>query len=129
MPRVARIVIPGCTYHLTQRGNNRQDVFFVDDDRRLYLRILAEECRAHGLDVLAYCLMGNHVHLVATAAGEQSLAKGFGRANFRYAQAVNRLHGRWPLVLLGLVILVCGTAIGAGAAVLWLKDRLPPVME
>jgi len=46
---------------MTQRGNNRQDVFFVDDDRRLYLRILAEECQAHGLDVLAYCLMANHV--------------------------------------------------------------------
>jgi len=94
MPRVARIVIPGCAHHMTQRGNNRQDVFFVDDDRRLYLRILAEECQAHGLDVLAYCLMANHVHLIATPAGEQSLAKGFGRTNFRYAQAVNRLHGR-----------------------------------
>jgi putative transposase len=81
MPRVARIVIPGCAYHLTQRGNNRQDVFFVDNDRRLYLRMLAEECQAHGLDVLAYCLMANHVHLIATPAGEQSLAKGFGRAN------------------------------------------------
>lgn len=94
MPRVARIVIPGCAHHLTQRGNNRQDVFFTDDDRRLYLRLLAEECAAHGLSVRAYCLMTNHVHVIAVPKTEQSLAKGFGRANFRYAQAINRLHGR-----------------------------------
>jgi putative transposase len=94
MSRIARIVIPGCAHHVVQRGNNRQDVFFVDDDRRLYLRLLIEESRNHGLEVLAYCLMSNHVHLIAVPAGEASLAKGFGRANFRYAQAVNRLHGR-----------------------------------
>ena len=94
MPRIARIVIPGCAHHITQRGNNRQDVFFVDDDRRLYLGLLAEECDARGLDILAYCLMSNHVHLIAVPRDEQSLAKGFGRTNFRYAQAVNRLHGR-----------------------------------
>jgi putative transposase len=50
--------------------------------------------RNHGLEILAYCLMSNHVHLIAIPAGEESLAKDFGRANFRYAQAVNRLHGR-----------------------------------
>jgi putative transposase len=94
MPRTARVVIPGCAHHVTQRGNNRQDVFFVDDDRRAYLRLLAEECRTHGLEVLAWCLMSNHVHLVVVPGQEQSLAKGFGRANFRYAQYVNRLHAR-----------------------------------
>jgi putative transposase len=94
MPRVARIVIPGCAHHVTQRGNNRQDVFLTDDDRRLYLRLLAEESAAHGLAVRAYCLMANHVHLIATPTAEPSLAKAFGRANFRYAQAANRLHGR-----------------------------------
>ncbi len=45
MPRVARIVIPNCPHHVTQRGNNRQDVFFVDDDRVTYLGLL-EESRA-----------------------------------------------------------------------------------
>ncbi len=43
MARVARIVIPGEPHHATQRGNNRQDVFFVDDDRRVYLGLLKEE--------------------------------------------------------------------------------------
>jgi putative transposase len=94
MPRLARVVIPGCAHHVTQRGNNRQDVFFVEDDRRAYLLLLAEECRTYGLEVLAWCLMSNHVHLVAVPTREESLAKGFGRANFRYAQHVNRLHAR-----------------------------------
>jgi putative transposase len=42
MPRSSRIVIAGCAHHVTQRGNNGQDVFFVDDDRRVFLALLAE---------------------------------------------------------------------------------------
>jgi putative transposase len=61
MPRVARIVIPGIPHHITQRGNNRQDVFFVDDDRRHYLDILRVQSAKWGMEVLAYCLMTNHV--------------------------------------------------------------------
>jgi len=66
MPRVARIVIPGVPHNITQRGNNRQDVFFVDDDRRVYLELLAAQAERFGLKLLGYCLMNNHVHLVAT---------------------------------------------------------------
>ncbi|HVP11730.1 MAG TPA: transposase [Phycisphaerae bacterium] len=94
MPRVARIVIPGVPHHVTQRGNNRQDVFFVDDDRRAYLDLLAEQADRFGLTVLGYCLMGNHVHLVAVPAGEQSLARAVGRTHFLYTQYVNRLQRR-----------------------------------
>ena len=94
MPRLARIVIPGCPHHVTQRGNNRQDVFFVDDDRLTYLTLLGEESEKHGLSVEGYCLMTNHVHLVATPTAEDSLAKTLGRTHFRYTQYVNRLHGR-----------------------------------
>ena len=55
MPRVARILIPGVPHHITQRGNNRQDVFFVDDESRAYLGLLKElslvECvLTHHLD-------------------------------------------------------------------------------
>ena len=64
MTRIARVVVPGVSHHITQRGNNRQDVFFVDDDRRVYLALLKEQCDKHGLAVLAYCLMTNHVHIV-----------------------------------------------------------------
>jgi putative transposase len=94
MPRVARIVIPGLPHHITQRGNNRQDVFFVEDDRRTYLGLLREQAERFGLEVVGYCLMGNHVHLVATPSEEESLARAVGRAHFLYTQYVNRLHGR-----------------------------------
>ena len=94
MPRVARIVIPGCPHHVTQRGNNRQDVFFADDDRRAYLRILSQQAHRFGLGVLAYCLMTNHVHLIVTPREASSLAKALGQAHFLYTQYINRLHGR-----------------------------------
>jgi putative transposase len=94
MPRLARAIAVGCAHHITQRGNNRQDVFMVDQDRQAYLRILAEEADKYGLEVLGYCLMTNHVHLVAIPHEEDSLAKAIGRTHFRYSQYVNRLHKR-----------------------------------
>ena len=94
MPRVARVVIPGCPHHITQRGNNRQDVFFVDDDRRAYLEFLRERCEAYGVGVLGYCLMANHVHVIAAPNNDDALAKAIGRTHFAYTQYVNRLHGR-----------------------------------
>lgn len=94
MPRVARIVVPGVVHHVTQRGNNRQDVFFVDDDRVMYLKILGEQCRRHRVAILAYCLMTNHVHHLLEPATEDALAKALGRTHWLYTQYVNRLHGR-----------------------------------
>jgi len=66
MPRVARIVISGNDHHVTQRGNNRQDVFFTDDDRRVYLTFLGKQAPKHGVRIVAYCLMTNHVQLVVS---------------------------------------------------------------
>jgi len=94
MPRSSRIVIAGCAHHVTQRGNNRQDVFFVDDDRRVFLAFLAEATERFELTVDGYCLMTNHVHLVVTPHHETSLADALKRTNQLYAQYVNRLHGR-----------------------------------
>ena len=94
MPRTARIVIPGVAHHVTQRGNNHQDVFFVDDDRRVYLELLRDHAERFGLSILGYCLMTNHVHLIAIPDDFDSLAKAVGRTNFRYAQYVNRLHDK-----------------------------------
>jgi REP-associated tyrosine transposase len=81
MARQARIVLPGVAHHITQRGNNRQDVFFVEDDRRVYLSYLEESAQRYGLAVSAFCLMTNHIHLVATPETEQSLSKTLGRKN------------------------------------------------
>ena len=94
MPRVARIVLPGQPHHVTQRGNNRQDVFLVDDDRRVYLDLLRVHCERFGVGVLGYGLMANHVHVVAVPEHEEALAQAFGRTHYRYSQYVNRLHGR-----------------------------------
>lgn len=94
MARQARIVLPGVPHHVTQRGNNRQDVFFVDDDRHMYLEYLKDSAKKFGLTVSAYCLMTNHVHLIAIPEAEDSLAKALGRTHLMYAQYIHRLHGR-----------------------------------
>ena len=94
MPRLARTVAVGCAHHITQRGNNRQDVFFVDDDRRVYLELLGEQAERYGLEIVGYCLMVNHVHLVAVPRTEEALAKAVGRTHFCYTQYINRFHKR-----------------------------------
>jgi putative transposase len=94
MPRIARIVIPGIPHHIVQRGNNRQDVFFLDDDRRFYLSVLKVQAQQHGLEMLGWCLMTNHVHLVAIPKTEDSLHQAIGLTHLLYTQYVNRLHGR-----------------------------------
>jgi putative transposase len=94
MARIARVVIAGCAHHVTQRGNNNEDVFFVEPDRRAYLSILKEQAERFELSVLGYCLMPNHLHLIVVPRGEESLAKAVGGTNLRYARHVNRVHGR-----------------------------------
>ncbi len=75
----SRGAAPGVPQHVTQRGNNRQDVFFVvDDDQRACLQVLAEQAERFDLRVLGYCLMTNHVHPIVVPEGEESLAKGAG---------------------------------------------------
>lgn len=94
MPRTARIAIPDVPHHVTQRGNNRQDVFFVDDDWRVYLSLLREHSEKYGLEILGWCLMTNHIHLIARPSANDSLAKALGQTHFRYTQYINRFHGR-----------------------------------
>ena len=92
MARTARIVIPGEPHHITQRGNNKQAVFSTNLDRTAYLRFLKEESTRHGLHIVGYCLMTNHVHIVAIPETADSLQKAIGRTHFRYTQVFNRLH-------------------------------------
>lgn len=94
MPRVARVVVPELPHHVTQRGNNRQDVFFTDDDRWFYLETLKKHSNRFGVEILGFCLMTNHVHLIAKPAREDGLAKAVGRTHFLYSQYINRFHGR-----------------------------------
>jgi putative transposase len=92
MARLARVVAVGEPHHLTQRGNNRQTTFLDDHDRRTYCRLLAEHAKQVGIRVLGYCLMTNHVHLMAIPERADSFARGLGRAHYRYARA---FHERW----------------------------------
>jgi len=94
MPRSARIVVPGWPHHISQRGNNRQDVFFTDQDREFYLNTLNKQSRKYALSLLGYCLMTNHLHIIAIPVNPDSLQKAIGLTNLIYAQYVNRLHGR-----------------------------------
>ena len=94
MARMARVVAAGVPHHITQRGNNRQDVFLLDDDRRFYLETLRERSQRHGVTLLGYCLMANHVHLVAIPERPDSLARALGQSHSRYAQGFNRRYGR-----------------------------------
>jgi len=66
----------------------------VDDDRRVYLAYFKESAARCGLAVWGYCLMTNHVHLVAVPESEDSLARALGRTHLMYAQHIHRLHGR-----------------------------------
>ena len=93
MPRTARIVVPETPYHITQRGNRREDVFFSDADRQAYLDLLAEYAAMHGLNIQAYCLMPNHVHLVAVPGTADALSGTLKPVHCRYVQHVNWTHG------------------------------------
>jgi len=93
MPRIARIIAPGYPHHITQRGNNRAQVFFDDEDRQTYLGLLANYAKKYFLRIWAWCLMNNHVHLLAVPENETSLERGIGLTNMVYTQYLNRkLH-------------------------------------
>ena len=93
MPRIARFVCPGVPHHVTQRGNRRGTVFFTTGDRTTYLRWLQEYANRHAIEVLAYCLMTNHVHLVVVPATKRGLHMALRPLHMRYAQRINRMKG------------------------------------
>jgi putative transposase len=93
MARIARIIVPDCPHHITHRGNHREDIFFSPQDRDLYLSALKEHAEKFQLDILAWCLMSNHIHLVAIPENEISLAKTIGGAHRKYSRRINECRG------------------------------------
>src|ERR1035438_9629206 len=89
MARIARAVVVDVPHHVTQRGNGRQDVFFDDRDRQLYLDAFFDYAARYSLRVWGYCLMSNHVHFMVVPEREQSLARVFGRTHADYARYAN----------------------------------------
>lgn len=93
LPRRARVVVPGAAHHVTQRGNRRGPIFFEDGDQALYCDLLAEQTSKHGVEVWAWCLMPNHVHLIMTPIDDVGLVRAVGETHRRYTRAINTRHG------------------------------------
>jgi putative transposase len=89
MARIARVIAPGYPDHVTQRGNRRQQTFFCDDDYLAYIELMAHWCRKYQVDILAWCLMPDHVHLIAVPHTEAGLARAIGEAHRRYTRRIN----------------------------------------
>lgn len=92
VPRPPRIAPAGSIFHLIARGNRRQGIFLDDDDRRWFLRQLADTIGKFRWICHAYCLMGNHVHLLIELQDE-NLSEGMQWLLGRYAQDFNWRHG------------------------------------
>jgi len=92
MARIARIVIPHYPHHVTQRGNRRQQTFFNQDDYQYYLDLLADASEKAAVEIWAYCLMPNHVHLVVVPEHEDGLALVF-NLNFSVGKRIGCFCG------------------------------------
>ncbi len=92
MARIARVIAPGLPHHVTQRGNRRQTTFFCDEDFQIYIDLMAHWCAKYHVDIWAWCLMPNHVHLIAVPTDEAGLARAIGEAHRRYTRHINFRH-------------------------------------
>ena len=96
MPRKPRFILPGVPLHVVQRGHNRADVFFDDEDRRAYLSWLGEAAERYRCHVHAYVLMTNHVHVLLTPHDRQGPSRCMqyvGRRYVPYANGRYRMSG------------------------------------
>lgn len=93
MPRKYRLVVADKPHHIIQRGNRRQKVFFYLEDKLLYLKLLKEQVQKYEVEVWAYCLMDNHVHLVLVPKTIEGLAKAVAETNRYFACKINKRYG------------------------------------
>ncbi|MBI3012379.1 MAG: transposase [Elusimicrobia bacterium] len=93
MPRVARVVGVGHFHHITQRGNNRANIFFTASDRIYYLSLISKYCGKYNTSIAAYCLMDNHIHFIVVPGAENSLALTFNTVHMCYAQYIHKKMG------------------------------------
>ena len=90
MPRIARAIAAGYPHHITQRGNYRQTVFEEPEDYTRYLDLLSRYSQRHQLEIWAYCLMPNHVHIIGVPRADDSLSSVFRNVHMLYSQYFNR---------------------------------------
>jgi len=94
MARLPRLPLAGHTYHLIQRGNNRQAIVHDDEDRRQYLAALHECAATQKVAIHAYALMDNHVHLLLTPSTAEGMSRMMQSLGRRYVAWFNQKHGR-----------------------------------
>ncbi len=93
MARPLRLEFAHALYHVTSRGDRREDIFHTDADRLAWLGVLAQVCKRFNWTVHAYCLMSNHYHLLVETP-DANLSAGMRQLNGVYTQLSNRSHGR-----------------------------------
>ncbi|OUS09533.1 addiction module toxin RelE [Gammaproteobacteria bacterium 53_120_T64] len=100
MARPLRLEFAGALYHITSRGDRREDIYETDDDRSLFLSVFSDVCERHNWHCHAYCLMSNHYHLLVETP-DANLSKGMRQLNGVYTQNFNRAHSRTGHVFQG----------------------------
>ena len=93
MARLARVVAPHIPHHIIQRGNRRQTTFFCAHDYKTYMNLLSEFSKCFAVEIWAYCLMPNHVHLIAVPFSEDALRGAIGETHRCYTRHVNFREG------------------------------------
>lgn len=93
MGRIARIVCPGMPHHVVQRGNRKEEVFFDDEDKKKYLRLLQKACRMYNVSIWAWCLMPNHKHSILSPVDKSGLSKAMQWVAKNYSSAINEKYG------------------------------------
>lgn len=94
MPRQPRLELPGVPMHVTQRGVNRCATFLDDEDRMHYLRLLSDKSIKLSVNVHAYVLMSNHVHLLVSSEMPGAVSRMMRQVGHSYVTAFNRRHRR-----------------------------------
>src|SRR5512139_748805 len=94
MARKLRMYLPGIPAHVVQRGNNRAVCFFCDDDYLFYLELLRQGLRRFGVQLHAYVLMTNHVHLLMTPEKEDSISRLMQHVGRNYVLYINKSYRR-----------------------------------
>jgi REP element-mobilizing transposase RayT len=100
MARPLRIEYAGALYHITSRGNAREDIFITDEDRKKFLEVLALVVKRYRWKCFAYCLMNNHYHLLIETM-TPNLSLGMRQLNGVYTQLFNRFHKKTGHVFQG----------------------------
>ena len=85
--------MPGIPHHVTQRGNRKLRVFFSDKDYAMYISLLSKCCTRYHVDIWDYCMMPNHIHLIAVPETQGSLGRAIGETHRQYTLRINEREG------------------------------------